>query len=306
MIGEAQGHLEARRYEQVIAIYQKLVERFPAEDSYLLQLAWACHDAGRVTESLACFEQLLEKELRQDIFTGFAYDELVRIFKAEGLYDRLIGVCEKAVYDQPEDTGYLGDLGDALIRAGRFDRAAEVFGLMIAIDPDEADFHCRLGNALIRAGDFSAGQKAYEAAAGMDPAAADRFYDRLARVYHEAGQDEQAEAAQRKSVAQCPEKAVYHLNLCEILVHRRKFSDARHACEQAIAISPAEGAVCYNRLGNTLLRAGCHREAMDIFLQALSLDAGNPRYYRHLAECARALGLDLEAETYLRLAQNGP
>jgi protein O-GlcNAc transferase len=299
--GEAlivEGH-----YEEAVSLFRDLVEEHPTEDSFLFHLAWAYHDGGRLPDAMACFEQLLERELRRDIFTGFAYDELVRIYKAEGLYERLVSVCEKAVAVQPEDTGYLGDLVEALIKVGAVDKAIQTCLRMIEIDPAEADFYCRLGNALILRGDLPGGEDAYKKAAEMDHLASGSIYYKLAQSYNQAEHYEMAEAAQRKCLAFCPDQPLYHLSLSDLMVRQRKFSDARAACEQAIELNPDHGSVYYNRLGNTLLRSGFQEQAVVIFLKAIALEPDNPFYCLHLAECYKVLGLNTEAEKYLRLSE---
>jgi len=290
------------RYEEAFSLYRSLVEEHPAEDSFLLHLAWAYHDGGRLPEAMACFERLLERELRQDIFTGFAYDELVRIYKAEGLYERLISVCEKAVAAQPEDAGYLGDLLEASIKAGLLEKAVQCCLRMIEIDPAEADFYCRLGNVLILKGDWSGGEDAYKKAAEMDISAAGAIYYKLSESYRQAGQFDRAEAAQRQCLAVCPDRPLYHLHLGDILAVQGKCLEARKACEAAVRLNPAQAALYYNRLGKTLLRARLHEKALDLFLQALALEPDNPFYYLHAAECCQALGLDAEAGQYRRQA----
>src|SRR5690606_7567099 len=84
----AEECMTAGRYEEAAIFYRKLIGLNPGEDSFLLILAWACHDAGRIDLAVDCFEQLYEKELRRKIFTGFAFDELVRIFKERADYGR--------------------------------------------------------------------------------------------------------------------------------------------------------------------------------------------------------------------------
>ena len=85
--------LKAKRFEEAIALYRQLINLNPADDSYRLGLAWTYHDCGNADQAVACFEHVFEKELQRRIFTGFAFDELVRIFKENKKYDRLVEIC---------------------------------------------------------------------------------------------------------------------------------------------------------------------------------------------------------------------
>src|SRR5512137_2628696 len=89
--------MKKKRYDDAVILYEKLVDMHPGEDSFLLSLAWAYHDGGRIDDAIGCFERLLDAELERNVFTGFAFDELVRIYKEQGKYERLIDVCEKVV-----------------------------------------------------------------------------------------------------------------------------------------------------------------------------------------------------------------
>ncbi|MBN1665033.1 MAG: tetratricopeptide repeat protein [Deltaproteobacteria bacterium] len=303
-IRRAEEHMQAGRYEEAVCIYRKLVDACPSENSFLLGLAWACHDGGRLSDAIECFEELLSREVKQAVFTGFAYDELVRIFKSQGLYERLIQVCEKAVEVQPDDAGYLGELADAYLKAGFIEKAVAVYERMIAVDPLEADFYCRLGSALIRAGDSAGGEEAYIKAAEMDESTADSVFNKLSHVYSGTGNDEKAEGAQRKALDLRPDKPIYYMDLADILVKRMKFAEARDCCRQAVCLKPEDAPLFHNRLGNSLFRLGFHEEAVGVFLQAIALEPHNPFYYLSLAECFKRSGRHDEAAACLMRAQD--
>ena len=111
--------MKTGRPAEAVPIYRKWVEAHPDEDSHLLALAWALHDSGKTAEAAVCFEQLFRKELSRKLFTGFAYDELVRIYREGKNGEALLSVCERAAAAQPEDTGILQTLGEAYLSAGR-------------------------------------------------------------------------------------------------------------------------------------------------------------------------------------------
>ncbi len=75
----ADGLMKEKRYEDAAELYKRLVEMHPGEDSFLLLLAWAYHDSGRLDTAIGCFELLFSSELKRNVFTGFAFDELVRM-----------------------------------------------------------------------------------------------------------------------------------------------------------------------------------------------------------------------------------
>ena len=296
-------YLKAQRFEEAIAFYRQLIDLNPGDDSYRLGLAWAYHDCGKADQAVACFEQVFEKELRRPIFTGFAFDELVRIYKESKKYDRLVDVCERAMAAQPEDIALLGELGDAYLKAGRAGDAVSIFEKMTAMEPDAEVFFCSLGQARIMNHDFVGGEAAYRRAAAIDPAEAGSFFGRMAHVYHDAGQLEKAEEAFREGLTEHSGDPMLLMGLGDVLIQQGKLKEGSAAYERTIELNRDAAGVYLNRLGHTLARAHCHLEAVGAFKKAIAHDPQNPFYYMALSESYQSLGdLEMAAEA-LRQAQ---
>jgi tetratricopeptide (TPR) repeat protein len=292
----ADEFMKVRRYDDAILLYQKLVEMHPGEDSFLLSLAWGYHDSGRLDDAIICFERLLSVELERKVFTGFAFDELVRIFKETGDYERLLDICERVVAAQPDDIALLNDLGNAYLKVGKANESIRVFKKMTEMEPDASAAYCSLGNALVQAGDFDGAEAAYRRAVEIDPSEAGSFYNRLANAYCDQGLDERAEKAFRKCLQFRLDDPMYHCGLGDVLVKLGKINDALGTYEKAVDLHRASAGAYYNRFGNTLARENHHGHAIEAFKKAIAADPGNPFYYVHLANSYAALGLSDEAE----------
>ncbi|PKN60628.1 MAG: hypothetical protein CVU53_02125 [Deltaproteobacteria bacterium HGW-Deltaproteobacteria-11] len=289
--------LKAQRFEEATAFYRQLIDLHPGDDSYWLGLAWAYHDSGKADQAVACFEQVFERELRRRIFTGFAFDELVRIFKESKKYERLVDVCERAMAAQPEDIALLGELGDAYLKAGRAGDAVSIFEKMTAMEPDASSFFCSLGQARIMNNDFVGGDAAYRRAAAIDPDKAGLFLGRMAHVYLDAGRLEKAEAAFRQGLAEHSGDPMLLLGLGDVLIQQGKLKEGSAAYQRIIELNRDAAGVYLNRLGHTLARAHCHREAVSAFKRAIAHDPQNPFYYIALSESCRSLGdMEMAAE----------
>jgi tetratricopeptide (TPR) repeat protein len=287
----AEDCLREKRYDDAILLYRRLVDANPAEESSLLALAWAYYDGGMCKNAVDCFECLLDMELGRKVFTGFAFDELVRILKEAGDYERLIKICEKVVMLQPEDIGLLGDLGDAYLRAGKYNSAVEVFEKMAAIEPDASVIFCRLGNALIAKGDITGTEEAYRKAVEIDPSEKGTFYYRLADAYMEAGYLDGAEKALRICIEYMANEPAYYCRLGEVLILRGRLDDAEIAYEMAVHLNQDNAGAFYNRLGSALEKAGSPLRAIEIFKRAIAADPKNPFYPLRLAGAYTAAGL---------------
>jgi tetratricopeptide (TPR) repeat protein len=295
--------LKAQRYEEAVTFYRQLIDLNPGDDSYLVGLAWAYHDSGNEEQAVACFEQILERELQRRIFTGFAFDELVRIFKESGQFDRLVTVCERAAAVQPGDVALLSELGDAYLKAGRPGEAVGVFSKIMEMEPDDPVFFCSLGQALIMSGDPDGGEAAYRQAAAIDPSETGRFYARMANAYLQAGQMERAEKAYRSGLTLENNDPLLQLSLGDLLIRQGRQVEGESAYDKAIEMNSASAGAYLNRLGNTLARTGCHQDAVAAFKKAIALDGQNPFYYLYLSESYQALGRAEDAIAALRQAE---
>ncbi|MBN1545370.1 MAG: tetratricopeptide repeat protein [Syntrophaceae bacterium] len=277
------------RYEEAIVLYRELVKAHPGEDSYLLALAWVCHDGGYSDEALRCFREIFERELTSKVFSGFAFDELVRIYKKRGDLNRLVEVCERAVETQGDDFSLLGDLGDAYLRTGRFSDAIGIFKKMIVIEPDASAPYCSLGNACVAAGELKQARDAYAKAVEIEPEKRETFLCRLSDVLLKAGQAAAAEEVLRECLNGSG-NSLLRLDLADLLIGLGRIEEAKNLLVEAIELDPsAEGMFC-NRFGNSLAKSGRHEAAIVFFQRAIETDPKNPFYYMHLAASCTAIG----------------
>lgn len=287
-------------FEEAIPILRELVARHPHDESNLLALAWAYHDSGMLPEAVDCFERLLDNELRRNTFTGFAFDELVRIFKQSLQYDRLVSVCERAVSAQPDDITLLNEMGHAYHKAGDPLKAAETFRRLMAMEPDASAYCCFLGNVLAGQGDIEGAEKAYRRAIEIDPSETASFMFRLGNAFMEGGYEREAESHFKNCIEHQIEEPLYHCALGDCLARQNKTGEAVICYENAVRLDPGSAGSYYNRLGNSLRRDGHLQPAADAFKKALRIEPENDLYRINLAETYRAGNLPDEAEQVLR------
>ncbi|MEA3470279.1 MAG: tetratricopeptide repeat protein, partial [Thermodesulfobacteriota bacterium] len=298
----ADRYREEGNFEEAIDLYIKLIEINPGDDSLTMSLAWAYKDSGKADKAIESFEGLVEKELKRKVFTGFAFDELVRIYREQENYEGLVDICERAAKAQPDDTALLKTLGDSSSRAGKIERAIEVFEKLTQMEPDSPMPFCDLGNAHIMAGNYDVAEDAYERAISIEPSETCSFYNRLGDGYHRAGQYERAEVILKKSLAQCPHQPLCHCNLGDVFIKMGRLDEAKESYDNASRIDGSSGGVYYNRMGKTLAKEGLHLMAVEAFEKAIVEDPLNPFYYLSLVESCAAEGLDEKARAFYKKA----
>jgi len=303
LLTSAEQMMEAGRYAEAAVLYGRLVEQYPGEESFLLAQAWAFHDSGSREEAICCFETLFAAELKLKVFTGFAFDELVRLYRDGRQYDRLVAICRQAVEAQPDEYPLLRELGNAFLVAGMTSEAVEVFEKITRLEPDAPELFCLYGDALVADGKYDAAEAAYGEAVALDPEAAAHFYQRLANALAESGALDRAEILLSRSLATCPGDPLCLIRLAEVQVKQQHLFEARHSVEAAVACNPIFGASYYNRLARALADAGCHFDAVEMFDRAIALEENNAFFYLYQAESYEKLNLPEQAEEARRKAK---
>ncbi|MCX7634358.1 MAG: tetratricopeptide repeat protein [Syntrophales bacterium] len=299
----AERSAAAGDFDGAVGYWRQAIALNPRDESLLMNLAWAYHDGGQMEAAIACLEELLERELSRRIFTGFAFDELVRIYKRERLLDRLVAICERVVAAQPDDFALLGELGEAYLQAERATDAAAVFRRMLRLDPRESVVYCRLGDALVAAGDFAGAEEAYETATSIDPEVTGLFFSRLAAAFHKAGHLGEAERALRRSIAHDADQPAYYLSLGDILLEGGDAPGAFAAYEVAVRLNGKDAGNYYHRLGNAFMKFARYAEAARAYDAAALAEPANPLYLLRLAEACLAGGDKAGAQAALARAR---
>ena len=131
----------------------------------------------------------------------------------------------------------MGELGDAYLRAGRFDDSVGVFEKMAVMEPDASAVFCSLGNALIASGNLDAAEEAYRKAVEIDPSEAASYFSRMAYVYFDAGHVERAEMAFRKCLEFRDDESIYYCGLGDVLISQGRLVEAERAYERATELN---------------------------------------------------------------------
>ena len=290
VIDRAQQLLREGKHPEAIAIYEAVHKTHPEEESILLMLAWAHYDNGDTSKALHYLETILECELKRKIFTGFAFDELVRIYKQERKFDKVLEICSKAVNSQPNDVSLLAELGGAYLNAEKPEEACQIFEKLIGMENDNPVFYCRWGESLFAAGLTSESQNAYMKATEIDPEEADRYYFQLANLFQKTGNNSEALKLLENCISLNPANSLYYCASGDILIALGRTDDALAAYKTAIQYDNVSAGVYYNRLGHSLMKAKYFSKAIDAFKAAIEFDAAKP-YYIGLASAYKAMEL---------------
>lgn len=264
--------LKEEKYTEAISLLEKIYQSHPNEESVLLRLAWSFWDSGDKTGSLHYWQILLDRELQRQVFTGFAYDELVRIYKQENRIEDLVALCEKAARVQPEDIGILEELGNAYLLSAQNSKACDVFRKLTLLENDNPSYFRHLGESLMAAEDFSSAEEAFREAGRIDPVEADRYLFQASALFVKKGRFEAAKTLLEECLTIAPSNSLYYCFMGDLLIMLKQPDQALTAYETACCHNFASAGAYYNRLGNSFMKAGFFQNAVNAFEKALSLD----------------------------------
>lgn len=304
-IDSAEDLIKQGKHQEAIAILKKLHEASPEDEPVLFMLAMACYDSGDTKQAEKYLNALLEKELKRNVFTGFAFDELVRLYKQQKNFQKLARLCEKAVAVQPEDVGLLTELGNAYVQCGENEKARGVYEQLTDMENDNPVFYCLLGEALFHAGCYQESEGAFAKAGEMEPEKPDAYYFKMAVLFQQARRHQDAERLLNQCIAANATHPLYYCALGDSLIFLGRIKEAKSAYEKAVECDAAGAGSYFNRLGNALMKAGKFPEAFDAFNLAIRHEPSQ-FYFLGLASACRALGLIEQADVIMaKVNQDG-
>jgi tetratricopeptide (TPR) repeat protein len=294
-IDSVENLLRQGNYHEAIVLCEEIHKAYPEEESVLLMLSWAYYDSGDTKQAIEHLNTLLGRELKRKVFTGFAFDELVRIYKQEKNFHKLVEICKRAVAVQPEDVGLLIELGNAYLRSDQAKKACGIYEKLIGIENDNPSFYCYWGEALFAAGLIQESEKAYLRASEIDPEQPDHYYFKIAVLFQRAGNHREAERLLNKCISASSANPLYHCSLGDSLVGLGQIPKALKAYEMAVRYDNSGAGAYYNRLGHALMKTNYFSEAVKAFKSAIAHDAAQP-YYLSLAAAYKGMGLTDQAD----------
>jgi len=95
-IDSAENLLRQGKYREAIILCEEIHKAHPEEESVLLMLSWAYYDSGDTKQAIKYLNTLLDRSLNERFLQDLPFDELVRIYKQEKNFQKLVGICEKS------------------------------------------------------------------------------------------------------------------------------------------------------------------------------------------------------------------
>ena len=240
----------------------------------------AAAGAGALRENLAGLRRALALAAAGAMLAllARASHDYARIFQSEEAF------WSCAVARNPDAWIAHYNLGNELLRQGRFAEAANHYARTVQLKPDHDQAQNNWGNALAALGRPPEAVVHYEAALRLQPDSADAQVN-LGNALIQLQRLPEAVAAYERALRAEPASARAHYNLANVLVRLHRLPEALAHYGAALEAEPASAATHYN-FGNALAQAGRQETAIAQYRAALRLQ---PDYAEACANLGTAL-----------------
>jgi Flp pilus assembly protein TadD len=291
---------EAQVQERGANSLQAVLERYqPSTPEPYLALARAYEREANQAEAVRWSRWALEKraayqpaivELAQALFAMHQETEGTR-------------TLEEGVAQYPQDDLLLSDLGNAYLRTGETERAAEMLARSVKANPDRPEAHVLLGAIATGRGDANTAEHELREALRCQPDDAEANDD-LGSLLLQRGAYKEAEFYLQKAIDADPEFARAHHHLGRLLVLMDQLPPAIAELRKAAGESAADFQT-HEDLADVLAASGHESEAATEYNRVLELKPNHPQAQLGLGIILLTQHRPDEARSHLEAASQG-
>jgi predicted CXXCH cytochrome family protein len=280
---------------------QQDLEKFqPSAPDFYLGLGKAYKKASNYDQAIHCDEEALKNhpDFRP------ALEELGDALIAAGRKQRATEVLEKAVVPPTPNTGVLTNLGGAYFTLGNLDRANQVLQQALSINPDLPEAHNFLGLVSLQQKDWSAAERHFREAVSIQPDLSTAQFN-LARTL--AGTNRQMEAQYHfeKAIAAQPDYAEAHHHYGVLLAQLGDNKKALAELQQSVRLDP-KSAEALSDLASSLAAQGQLDSAVEALNHAIQMKPDLYEAHLTLARILAYRGNKAEARVHFEKAAQSP
>lgn len=287
------AHHQAGRLEQANAAYQQALHKNPDHPDALHLLGMLAHQVGN--DDFAC--DLINLALHANPASPVFHCNLGTVLQSQGKLEQAIESFRRAIDIDPNNTVFHFNLGHALQKQGQLRAAAASYRQAIALNPRHIESLSNLGHTLQALGELDQAIENYRSALGFAPDLAEMHFN-LGTALNEQGDSDGAIESYQRAIALFADYAQAHSNLGAAWLSKGDLEAAVASYQRAIAINPDMGEAHYN-LGIALQAQNNLDDAIASYFRALELRPNFVEGYCNLGNALRTQGhLDEAVECY--------
>ena len=221
------------RTDEAIALLQSASARHPQSPAIEQNLGIALKDKGRLAEAIIALRSAIQMQPQNAV----SHHHLAAALASTGQHAAAVPEFRHAIALQPSSASAYNNLGNTLIELNQLDEAIAAFGSALALKPDFAESHNNLGTAYWRRDRREDAIHSFRRAVALNPSLASASINLAGALLADA-QFKEALAVATRALEFVPRDAQLHRTRALALVKLNRFTDARDAYEEALAIDP--------------------------------------------------------------------
>jgi tetratricopeptide (TPR) repeat protein len=283
------------RYDEAIGEYQKAHALDPNNAGFVLNLGLAYYKWGHIEDAAKEFSKAHQMAPDNSQAVLLLADCQLRL----GRNRDVIALLTPVEAERPEDLAIAYLLGTALIRDGQVEEGQKRVDQILR-KGDSAEARLMMGSQMFAAGDFPAAVKQLEGALTLNPS-----LPGLQGLYGQAllntGDPDAAADAFQKELANDPNHFESNLYLAQILVARKKVTEAEPLVRRALQVRP-DSLDANLALADVQIGSGKLQEARHELLATEKKWPQSPSVHRKLSDVNSQLHLAADAAREKKLA----
>ena len=288
-------------YDDAAATYEKMVEQtshangaYTAEEKnnrgiFLERLGSIYHEQNKVDQAIATYQKMID--MGGDTASR-GYQGQVDTYRDAKMFDKAVGVSEKAVEANPKDRDLKLMLAGELVDQGRTNEGIDLAKTMLDNSDNDRPVWLALGNMYTRLHRWKDADDALNKAAAMTAKKEDKIYLLVLRgaLADREKHIEQAEPYFRQALDLDPSNAMTLNYLGYMLADKGvRLPEALKLIRKAVDLEPMNGAYL-DSLGWAYFKLGEYELAEENLRQAVERDQTDPTVHDHLGDLYEKTG----------------
>jgi predicted O-linked N-acetylglucosamine transferase (SPINDLY family) len=283
---------QAGRIAEARAMYEQVLADAPEQFDALHMVGVIAMQEGRYTES----QTKIAAALKLYPENAAALGNLTAAYLRNGQFQEALEWGQRALQAEPESVDALINLATSLHELGRYQQAIPLLQRARNFSPNSALVNNLLGSCLFKSGDVSTAAEIFEAATIASPSDAGSWANLSAALNMLSEYERALECANRAIALRADSSSALAAQGASLL-ELGKVDEAIASYREAVKHSPTVQILC--AFANALITSGLNEEAGECLRHALELDGDNPQARWILAMSVLKPIYDTDAEVQI-------
>jgi tetratricopeptide (TPR) repeat protein/ubiquinone/menaquinone biosynthesis C-methylase UbiE len=275
--------LEAKKFEEAIACYQKIIEIDSQLVDVYQKLGNALTQAGKLEEAISVYQTAIQ--LEPNFF--WSYNNLGEVFLKLERWQEATATYQKAIELNSDFFWAYNNLGEALVKQEKWQDAIPIYQKAIQLNSEFFWVYNNLGEALIKLEKWQDAIPIYQKAIQLNP----EFvwaYGNLGKALTKLERWQAAAEVYQKATQFHSDLLWLQEDYAESLIHLQRWQEAETVLRHAVELEP-KSYLNHYKLGKVLMQLQCWQDAINYFNKTLEIKPNFKSAEQKLKEATQTL-----------------